>query len=74
MRAVGRRGCGAIALASALFAASGCVPGEKTTPLGYVIAPSSPPGAPLSADGGGLDLDARSGGYSSAASESDARR
>jgi hypothetical protein len=58
-----------------------CLPREQTTPLGYVIAPSFSPDAGGAADAGvneGGRVDAGSpaarGLYSSAASESDARR
>ena len=58
-------------MAAALLSSSSCVLSEPTTPLGYVVAPSSPPSdagpVPFEGDGG-------SARYSSAAAESDARR
>ena len=72
----------AIAVAALAMAPSlgACLPREQTTPLGYVIAPSSfsvDAGASADAgasDAGRSDTDAGRGRYSSAALESDARR
>jgi hypothetical protein len=70
----------AVAAFAMALSLGACLPREQTTPLGYVIAPSSSSvdaGASAdsgASDGGRSDSDSGRRDYSRAASESDARR